>query len=110
MGRFIGHKPSNHEKEIRSVEPVAAVFKTHLVVEYKDVTSNTVTPVYFEIQPPQPQHSFTHILCFSSYATDARRNACVKLSDLNKTRNELRALAKIYSINNFHDNPDRRWL
>ena len=34
----------------------------------------------------------------------------LKLTDLNKTRNELRALAKIYSINNFRDNPDRRCL
>ena len=48
-----------------------AVFENLLVVEYKGVTTNAVTPVYFEIlQHPQPQHSFTHILCLSSYATD----------------------------------------
>jgi hypothetical protein len=95
---------------------MAADLKTHSAVEYKGVTTNAVTPAYYEIQPPQPQHSFTHILCLSSYATDARRKLrlqkqrSVKQSDLNEVRNELRALAKLSSINSFHDNPDRRWL
>jgi len=96
---------------------VAAVFKTHLVVEYKCVTTNTATPAYFVIQPPQPQHSFTHSCVFrvmpqmrAETHVRLQEQWSLKLPDLNKTRNELRALAKIYSINDFRVNPDRRWV